>query len=297
MPLSKETIEKIRKLTGRKPVTSVEAMAQYTQLKDKIPANLAKYIEGIILKISRKEYEALKGQPGEPGEEGPEGDAGTPGVAGARGPRGIQGEKGEPGARGPSGNDGKNGERGFTGPKGEKGDKGEPGEKGAKGPAGSPDSPQDILQKLLSLGDGWLPFEAIKDLPTVTRELPNISIFGGGRSGGSSKMEIVADGVPLGQDIRKILLQGDVVGIRNADGVVTLVFAGGSGGSTLNFETPVGIIDGVNDTFTVSNAPLYIVLNGVQYFENDGYTLSGLVVTMLVVPETGSTLRSAYNTT
>lgn len=60
------------------------------------------------------------------------------------------------------------------------------------------------------------------------------------------------------------------------------------------FETPVGTIDGSNATFTVSNIPTAIMLNGLTYFETDGYTLSGLTITMLVVPPTGSTLRSLY---
>lgn len=69
--------------------------------------------------------------------------------------------------------------------------------------------------------------------------------------------------------------------------------AGGSGGG-LNFETPSGTIDGSNDTFTVLHTPKAVVLNGAWYFENDGYTLSGLTITMLVIPETVSTFRSAY---
>ena len=64
--------------------------------------------------------------------------------------------------------------------------------------------------------------------------------------------------------------------------------------SSLSFEVPVGVINGVNDTFTVSNIPIYIALNGLEYFEGDGYTRVGLTITMLVIPETGSTLKSAY---
>lgn len=59
-------------------------------------------------------------------------------------------------------------------------------------------------------------------------------------------------------------------------------------------ETPVGVIDGSNVTFTVTNPPQYIVLNGLSYFENDGYTFSGNTITMLVIPMPGSTLRAIY---
>ncbi len=76
----------------------------------------------------------------------------------------------------------------------------------------------------------------------------------------------------------------------NSVGAQTSTGAGG------NFETPSGAIDGVNDTFTVLNTPKGIVINGIWYFENDGYTLSGLTITIdsTIIPMTGSTLRSFY---
>lgn len=66
--------------------------------------------------------------------------------------------------------------------------------------------------------------------------------------------------------------------------------------SGLNFETPTGTIDGVNATFTVLNIPKAVVINGMWYYENDGYTRSGLTLTIAspIIPATGSTLRSAY---
>jgi hypothetical protein len=70
---------------------------------------------------------------------------------------------------------------------------------------------------------------------------------------------------------------------------------GTGGGSALSFETPTGTINGTNDVFTVTHTPVGITLNGLWYFEGDGYTRVGLTITMLVIPETGSTLRSAYN--
>lgn len=83
----------------------------------------------------------------------------------------------------------------------------------------------------------------------------------------------------------------DLTGLSFVDGKYVL----GSGtGSGFNFETPVGAINGSNNIFTVSNIPKGIVLNGSWYFENDGYTLSGLTVTLVLTPDVGSTLRSAY---
>lgn len=69
---------------------------------------------------------------------------------------------------------------------------------------------------------------------------------------------------------------------------------GGGGGFAI--ETPVGLINGVNDVFTVSNVPGFITINGVAYYQNNGYTLSGLTITIdpSLTPVTGSVLRSIY---
>lgn len=66
------------------------------------------------------------------------------------------------------------------------------------------------------------------------------------------------------------------------------------GGSGVNVETPSGAINGSNVTFIVTHTPKFVVLNQQTLFQNDGYTLSGLTIIMLVVPVSGSTLRSIY---
>lgn len=68
------------------------------------------------------------------------------------------------------------------------------------------------------------------------------------------------------------------------------------GGAGANFETPVGVIDGANTDFVVLNTPKAVLLNGLTYFENDGYTFNSLTmtITMLILPVAGSTLRSLY---
>lgn len=68
------------------------------------------------------------------------------------------------------------------------------------------------------------------------------------------------------------------------------------GGAGANFETPVGLVDGLNADFVVSNTPKAVLLNGLTYFENDGYTFNSvtMTITMLIIPVVGSTLRSLY---
>lgn len=65
-------------------------------------------------------------------------------------------------------------------------------------------------------------------------------------------------------------------------------------GTDLTVERPSGTIDGVNNSFTVVNIPDFINLNGISYFENDGYTISGLTLTLSIIPPVGSILRSIY---
>lgn len=73
---------------------------------------------------------------------------------------------------------------------------------------------------------------------------------------------------------------------------------GGGGGGGIAFETPSGTVDGANVTFTVLHIPVYLTLGGAVLIENDGYTRSGLTLTMVVAPPPGSgaAFRSAYNT-
>lgn len=64
-------------------------------------------------------------------------------------------------------------------------------------------------------------------------------------------------------------------------------------------ETPTGVIDGANDTFTLVNTPaagsLQIFLNGMyQTPAGEDYTLAGLTITFVNAPLAGSILRAFY---
>ncbi len=66
-------------------------------------------------------------------------------------------------------------------------------------------------------------------------------------------------------------------------------------GSAINFgdnETPAGTFDGVNDDFTLANAPnpansLMLYLNGVFQTQGSDYTLSSLTITFTTPPDAG----------
>lgn len=60
----------------------------------------------------------------------------------------------------------------------------------------------------------------------------------------------------------------------------------------VRIETPVGTVDGANLTFTAYKVPKWVCVDGVNYFENNGYTYSGKTITLTIAP-TGF-IRSFY---
>jgi hypothetical protein len=65
--------------------------------------------------------------------------------------------------------------------------------------------------------------------------------------------------------------------------------------STMSVETPSGTIDGSNKTFTVTNSPAFITVNGqVQAAAGEDYTLTGLSIAFVTAPDTGDIIRSFY---
>ena len=56
----------------------------------------------------------------------------------------------------------------------------------------------------------------------------------------------------------------------------------GGGGGTIS--TPTGTVNGSNTSFTVTAVPLFIVSDGIVYFENFGFSITGLAITMTIPP-------------
>lgn len=78
---------------------------------------------------------------------------------------------------------------------------------------------------------------------------------------------------------------------RNSDGTYSLTSAGGTGGYTV--ETPSGLVDSSNTTYTVSATPVYIVSDGGTFFSGKGYSIVGLTITMDTPPS--SFIRSFHS--
>jgi len=68
------------------------------------------------------------------------------------------------------------------------------------------------------------------------------------------------------------------------------------------YETPIGSINGSNQSFTLTYAPnptksFILTLNGSELSETEDYTLVSDVITLNTAPPTGSILKAQYHVT
>lgn len=116
--------------------------------------------------------------------------------------------------------------------------------------------------------------------------------------GGNMPSVTVVQGNTRFEGVTKIVLGDNLTATRTPNGVVISGENGGSGGGggSLDFETPTGTVDDSNVTFDVTETPLYLVINGAQYFEGVHYSLAGLTITLNNPVGTGGFIRSAFGT-
>jgi len=101
-------------------------------------------------------------------------------------------------------------------------------------------------------------------------------------------LTIKDEGVSLNSDVGSIDFVGGGVAGSAVGSDITEDISG------LQVETPLGDVNNVNTVFTVSNIPKFITLNGQIVYEDNGYTRSGLTITIDSAPFTGNVLRSHY---
>ena len=197
----------------------------------------------------------MKGEKGDRGEQGEQGkgEKGDKGDTGAdstvQGPQGEQGVQGEEGPKGDKGDTGERGERG------ESGEDGAPGPEGERGPAGKDASPlvaKEIEKKLKSLVEST--FQKSKKKDNLLSEAHMHTNF----------QTYLVDG--------QLIANGGVVNfkagsnvtltpVQRADGIdLTITATGGSGFTEL---AATGDCNSSNVTFTFTQVPSYIVVDGV----------------------------------
>jgi len=109
---------------------------------------------------------------------------------------------------------------------------------------------------------------------------------------GAHPLKIMDGSTVIAKVARVINFGTNLTATLAADGTITVnASGGGSGGYTV--ETPSGTVNGSNKTFTVSTTPVYIVVDGITYFDGSGYSIVGTTITTDVAP-TGF-IRSFYS--
>lgn len=151
--------------------------------------------------------------------------------------------------------------------------------------------------------------EKINELPTDVDEykidashiknLPKSSIVNNQSISSRVGVQVYSSGSKIGTKTMDLNFSGDGVSVENVNGMTNVSIAGGSG--TITVEIPVGVKNGVNNRFTVTHTPKWIVLDGQQFFAKEagseqGYTLLGLTILLdkTLAPRADSVLRSVY---
>lgn len=193
----------------------------------------------------------------------------------------VKGEKGDKGDRGERGEVGLVGPRGPEGKAGKDGKDGRPGRDGKDGRDGrdTPETMVAYLEDLIQSVDKKIP---TPETPDSFRAKVEAIIQVSEVAWDSVKKNLDIMGMP---DFRKLAmgLQAQIDELNAATA------------TSIEFETPTGTVNDTNVTFTATQTPIYIIQNGLQYFEDAGYTLSGLTITLTTPVGTGGFIRSAYN--
>lgn len=273
--------------------------------------------EGVAMILQGFRILTIKGGKGDKGDAGDQGEQGQS-IVGPRGPQGlpsfIPGPRGLRGLLGKNGLNGKNGKDGVDGLDGRN---------GKNGKNGSPDTAQLIAKKLASLkGKDRLDVESLSGLDRLEYNfLSQAKSFVPRALGALYDVDLrgLDDGQTL---VWESLLQKWIPG--NAIGAIRSLIAGSnititddglgnftinaltSGGSSMEenigiqTETPTGVVNGINTTFTVQNLPFEIIVDN-QSFLVIAAALNGLVITgtgpyTITVPfAPNSWISSLYN--
>ena len=66
-------------------------------------------------------------------------------------------------------------------------------------------------------------------------------------------------------------------------------------GSAMQTEVPTGSVNGSNTVFTVSNTPVFVIIDGVVRVEGFGYSYDGGTITVNALVPPQEFIRSYYN--
>lgn len=186
-----------------------------------------------------------------------------------RGPQGEKGDRGEDGLQGLQGERGEKGERGADGLPGKDGRNGKDGKDGKDGLHAVFDKESIISELLKRLVDKKLLKK--EHVFGLSEELSSVRSLAGKQYGKDTWARGGGDTVAAGTNIT----------ITESGGKKVI---NSTGGSSFSIETPTGDVDASNTIFTPTQEPLYVVADGVQYFDGAGYTWNSPNIEMDIPP-------------
>ena len=131
----------------------------------------------------------------------------------------------------------------------------------------------------------------VEELKKAHAEGKNISVV----QSPSRGIFVYIDGVKKGIISNMNLVPGTNMAIAYSEvnGQPTLTFnATGGGPGGISVETPTGLVNASNTTYTVSAEPLWVVADGTTYYDGAGYTYAALSITMDIPPS--ASIRAIY---
>ena len=142
--------------------------------------------------------------------------------------------------------------------------------------------------------------EVIKELPMITNEVKEVAV-GDTPEQTRDKLESLTDGEKLSIQAIQDLAEE----LKRLEDRIYSSSKGGGGFSSIAMqskfiddETPTGTINGSNQTFYLSNAPIpssvKVYLGGVRLRVTQDYTLSGRTLTFTNAPQVGEILLADY---
>lgn len=183
------------------------------------------------------------------------------GISQIKGEKGDTGDTGKDGQSivGPAGKDGISGKDGKDGERGPKGYRGESivGPQGLNGKDGSPDTPEQIAEKLNTL-------EEVIDATVIKGHKNFIDKKTFEKSFNTVYTKGQIDQRWHGGGLSSVATDATLTGSGTTASPLSVV------GGGVHYEAPVGAIDGVNRTYTVTHSPKAIILRNLTYFEADG---------------------------
>ena len=150
------------------------------------------------------------------------------------------------------------------------------------------ETPEEIRDMLETLeGNERLDISAIKGVDELKDQMKVTQTVTGGARG----MFLYINGVKQGI-VSMMNIVGTGVATSVVGGLLTITITGGSGGSSI--ETPTGTVDGSNLIFTVTQTPLYTIVDGISKFSGVHYSYSAGTITLFADNAPTQYIKTVY---